>query len=62
VWLSGFAWVLCIQAGLVFCKPQLTTARPARFWVWQVYAFWMFACCLIILVGLGIGLTGQFPW
>jgi hypothetical protein len=54
--------VLCIQAGLVFCKPALSTQSPAHYRVWLAYAFWMFACTVILLVGLGIALIGQFAW
>lgn len=62
VWVTGFTFVLCIQAAAVMVNPQLTNKRPARFYAWTWYSCWMFTAGLIILIGLGIALPEQSGW
>ena len=61
VWITGFTWVLCIQAMVLMRYPNVS-ATKRRFWAWIWFGSWMFCCALIILVGLGIALTQQFAW
>lgn len=55
--------MLTAQAVALLLNPRLTTARPARFYAWCWYITWMFACALILLIGMHYReLISQYAW
>lgn len=63
VWINAFTWMLTLQAVVVLMNPNLSKSRPARFYAWCWYCIWMFACAIILLIGMHYkDLISQYSW